>query len=787
MFSRRSLALLALSAFASVGVSEAQDATTIRVTPRVLHSGVKRFGINLSGQTFYDSGQMARNLIQRNPGFEGETWQTILRCKHFGQSSCSDENPYTVWPDHFLDGAWVQVLSGPAAGAISRVTDSHAATPPLGYSLAFNTLDREPQDNDFLLVRADKPGDPTAGWWTSFACGATAVAERGDLPPGSASHQAVRVNAAGACGHAELASYFDTLETHSFVHLHGTYTLSFRAKAAGGANTLRLALDRLDTHHGAAHFFEKSIPLTPAWHLYTFSFRADDKPGALGSVRLQFVLDNSSALLDDVSLTPARTPGNPTAFRDEVVSALREAHPGILRFMDNGSNFGASLDDLLAPSFSRRRTGYSTQDKTHEDIAYSVPEVLELAQAIGAEPWISLPAGFSPWEMQGLIEFLSAPASTRYGGRRAALGHAKPWTDAFPVIHLELGNEQWNSMSFSGAALHDPTAYGQRIASVYRAARTSPYFHPQRFDLIAGSWFAVPWWTEQEARAANGQADSFSVAPYLFSEFNDAASRESIFGSMFAQPSEWDTSGGGLAQQRAALEKAAHGKRLNVYEVNLGTATGSPNITQQQIDQTVPSLGGGLAVADHMLLMLREQGITDQCFFALPEYANGFTSRGGPKRNTPLWGGVVDMGGATNLRRPGFLALSAINRALLGNMVATESTGANPTWHQPASTNDKIAAGDIPLLQSFAFADGAKHSLVVFNLSRDRALPVHLAGIVANRNGVQVTTLTADHIEDSNENGEHVKLRDTAEKSIDAAATLPLSPFSMTVFSWTQP
>ncbi|MFC6646328.1 hypothetical protein ACFQBQ_12180 [Granulicella cerasi] len=56
---------------ASVAALPAQ--TTVTVTPRVLHRGVKRFGINLSGQTFYDSGQMARNLIQRNPGFEGET------------------------------------------------------------------------------------------------------------------------------------------------------------------------------------------------------------------------------------------------------------------------------------------------------------------------------------------------------------------------------------------------------------------------------------------------------------------------------------------------------------------------------------------------------------------------------------------------------------------------------------------------------------------------------------------------------------------------------------------
>ena len=55
--------------------------TTITLGPEILPQQVKRLGINLSGQSFYDSGQMLRNLVFRNPGFEGETWQSILRCK----------------------------------------------------------------------------------------------------------------------------------------------------------------------------------------------------------------------------------------------------------------------------------------------------------------------------------------------------------------------------------------------------------------------------------------------------------------------------------------------------------------------------------------------------------------------------------------------------------------------------------------------------------------------------------------------------------------------------------
>ena len=104
---------------AAAGQTQPAEAgpTTITIRPEVLHTGVKRLGINLSGQTFYDSGQMLRNLAFRNPGFEGETWQSILHCKSVTAASCTDENQYAQWPDGFLNGARYEVLSGPTRGA----------------------------------------------------------------------------------------------------------------------------------------------------------------------------------------------------------------------------------------------------------------------------------------------------------------------------------------------------------------------------------------------------------------------------------------------------------------------------------------------------------------------------------------------------------------------------------------------------------------------------------------------------------------------------------------------
>jgi alpha-L-arabinofuranosidase len=49
-----------------------------------------------------------------------------------------------------------------------------------------------------------------------------------------------------------------------------------------------------------------------------------------------------------------------------------------------------------------------------------------------------------------LLNIYPDRASSPYGAKRAALGQAEPWTSIFSVIHLELGNEEWNAGVFAG-------------------------------------------------------------------------------------------------------------------------------------------------------------------------------------------------------------------------------------------------------------------------------------------------------------------------------------------------
>ncbi len=743
----------------------------IRIGPGVLRGDAKRLGINLSGQTFYDSGQMLRNLTFRNPGFEGETWQTILHCKGVTATSCTDENPYAVWKDGFLEGGTFAVISGKAAGAGGQVLRSAAAAGDRGATVQFGNAVAGLAAGDFVLVRVAKPGGAEAGYWTDLQGGARVGTEYKDLAAGSPGRQALRVEAAGAGQTAGVSSYFDSFAGRSFVQLRGRYTLSFRAKALAGRPSVGVRVQRLDTVHGLHVFLDKQVGLSEKWQDFRYEFAGAEDGSAVGTVGLTFTFAGTAALLDDVSLVEAAGPGNPTAFRDAVVEALRTLKPGVLRYMDNGTDFGSSLDNLLAVPGARVRAGASTQETLHEEVPLGLHEFLVLCAAVGADPWFTMPAGTSPEEAVHLAEYLGGDAGTVYGAKRVALGQRAAWTTVFRKIHLELGNEQWNARSFAGATINDPTAYGQRADAVYRAPP------PGVFDLILGSWATVPWWTEQEMRSA-GAESTVAVAPYLFSEFNDARAIEAVYGPMFAEPEMVNGRAGGYMAETARKVKAS-GKGLAVYETNLGTMSGTA--TQGDLDRTVPSLGAGLAVVDHMLLMLRELGVTTQCLFALPEYQNGFTSTNGAKETVPLWGAVVDMGGASNGRRPQYLAMELANEAILPTMLATTVDGAPLTWNQGLSTNGKVQLAGAHLLQSFAFADGDRRSLIVLNLSREKAITVGFTG--GPEGEVEESVLAGPDITAGNEAGERVAIRRRKIQRFEGAG-YSLPAHSMTVLRW---
>ena len=515
----------------------------------------------------------------------------------------------------------------------------------------------------------------------------TLEAERADLPPGTPGKQALRMEAAAPGATAQVNSYFDTTDGQTFVRLRGRYRLSFRAKALSGAKTLHVDVGRLA---GGLHpYLNKDVPLTTAWANYDEEFTANESDLPAGSVQVSLNATGSSLLLDDVSLE--QTGGdaaNHTIFRDEVVNALKQLHPGVLRSMQSYQGLGSTVNNMLADRLAMQRSAYHTWYDRVEDIPIGIPDFLELCQEIGAEPWIVAPTAMSLDEAKELAEFLAGGAETHGGAIRLARGRREPWTQAFRTIHIELGNEPWNN-SFAGEAIEEPTAYGRRANAVFTAIRGAAGRDAGRFDLVVGAQAA---WAGRNAAilAAAPQANSLAIAPYLMSGITQWGNDDQLYGPLLAQPEQMSREG--IVEAAVA---SASGRHLAVYEVNMGTVENST--PQDVLYRFIPSEAAGLAITGHMLRMMRDHGIRDQMFFTLAQ--NQFRRPDG--KIARMWGAVVAMG-ANERRRPQFVAESLANRVIRGNLMHIDVSGENPTHDQPPG-NDNVHLNGVHDIDSMPF------------------------------------------------------------------------------------
>jgi hypothetical protein len=748
-------------AFAGIG----SRATHLKVTSQVILPGVTRLGINLGEQNYYDSGQMVRNLLYRNPGFEGMAYQSILHCLGGGPSNCTDTRHSFEWPAGFWDGGKFEVLDGAAAGRRGSVKASGPSGG--GYGLTLAGTGSAIGAGDWLAVSKEFPGDPAAGWWPNLKGGAQLEAERRDLSSGTQGRQALRIEAANPGQSVDLKSYFDTMEGFTFVRLRGRFRLSFKAKGLTGTRTLHVHVARLVA--GKLDYLERDFQLTSSWADYAAEFTAYEAAGPNGPVEAGFSVAGGSMLLDDVDLE--QTGGdatNRTAFRDEVVQTLRELRPGVLRLMSSHAQLGSTVDNLLSPPMARQRSGFSTWLTTMEDIPVGIPEFLELCQEVGAEPWIVMPTATSREGARKLTEYLAGAPTTPGGEMRAAAGRREPWTQAFRTIHVELGNETWNGI-FQGETMEDPAAYGRRANQVFAALRAAAGSDAGQFDLVVGGQAANPGRSGDVVAAASG-ANTLAIAPYLMDSVTRWGNDDELYGPLMAQAEQMSREG--LVK---ASQAVAGGRQLAVYEVNLHTTEGTA--TQAVLDRLTPSAAAGVAVSGHMLRMMREHGVRDQMLFSLPQFrfkrADGTLVR--------LWGTVVEMG-QNGRSRPQLLAASLANRVIRGNLMKVDVSGEDPTHDEPLG-NDGVRLKGAHEIDAYAFQEGKWHGLIVFNygLHQARTLSLEAPGLKANPN-VNLWRLVSPGPGANNES----EMQVTVNAERFGGTDLELAPCSMAVLDWSE-
>ena len=458
----------------------------------------------------------------------------------------------------------------------------------------------------------------------------------------------------------------------------------------------------------------------------------------------------SGVELEDAFQRQSKSRGlNPVVFREELVGALKELHPGTIRmeFPDLGQQ--------LAGKFSV--SGAAASEKSVSGSGYGLGEFLQLCAEAGSDPWLRIPSGTTPGEMRELVEYLSGTGSDAWSAARIGGGQSEPWTEVFGRIHVELGNESGSGVTASERM--EAGVYAERANGDFGAARQTAGFRGSKFDLmLSGAGVSAEW-----AYAVLGQSreqDSVAIAADL--PWRGAgASQAELYGALLAEPEAMDSTGGLVSREVTSLigvsSAAARGTSVNVGRSQLSLAA-------EGSEQLAQSWGAGLAQAEHLLQMMA-MGVRYQNGVVLTE--NSLHCVGGSQ--------------AVNCRSSQFLTEALANGVIGGTMLQTVQTGANPSWSQVLSGE----AVQAHALQSFAFAEGGKVSLVVFNLSRTAELPVTFSGRNVPAGDVQMAQIAPREITDSNESGAELRPSTQTLSASDISGGLSLPPFSMTLLRWT--
>ena len=182
----------------------------------------------------------------------------------------------------------------------------------------------------------------------------------------------------------------------------------------------------------------------------------------------------------------------------------------------------------------------------------------------------------------------------------------------------------------------------------------------------------------------------------------------------------------------------------------------------------------------HMLVYLRDLGVKDQAAFCAHGFSTDWMVATGDW--VRIWGLLRDLE-ATGRKRPTWLGLEIVNKAVQGNMLTTVQGGANPGWHQ-MPFNGVLNEIDVSYVQSFAFRDGDNYSVILFNLSLDESQPVRLDLPAQPNSQATRYELTSASIHDDNEDAENVSIQTWQLTDFANGYELTLPPHSVNAITW---
>lgn len=778
---RKLLSRSFLPIFLLLSQSLAAQVTTVKVTDSVLVENVRRLGINVGSRSQWGAAQFLKNLIS-NPGFEAGVYSSVVLADNGGTASdfrmafwdpAWNNDQYGVgWPEDFWNGAEYEIVWGNARGRSGHVTDfSHSGGANV---FSLDGSGAAPERLSVMLLRRDNvPG----------LNGNTTAVDATTTRPGSPGRQSLHLENGGYT----YRFYMDSMwrdgdrTAGKLLVIEGNYYCSLWAKGASEGDELRVRFFR--EHEGV--FLDERIPLTTQWQRIERRFTV---PTGADPVRaytdqeyhpiLGFILEASSSgaqvWVDDVELYSTDNE-NPTVFTDSFVDRLLELRPGVLRYW--GGQLGATLDDQLAEPFARRTNGYSPRTRNAGSWPYSLHEFLELCAHVGADPWYIMPPTFSQSEIEGLVEYLAAPAQegNPQAMLRAELGRPQPWTQAFERMHIEYGNELWGAASggdpFMGASVSGGVRLGSIASDRFDLLQAAPHFDGGVMKLVIGGQAGYAG-RQQEIVQNSSAHDAVALAPY-FGVLDAWSSDADIFGPLLAMPF-YEVASGRMRESRGYLDAGA-GTEMSIYEVNFHTTHGNAPIDIR--NDFLTGMGGGLALPLTMLVYQRDLAARDQCAFSSLQYS--FRLESGDMAR--LWGMLRDVE-ATRRKRPTWLGVEVVNKAVMGSALRTEQSGDNPTWMQSA-VNGIGEEMRVQEVQSFAFAEGPMRGVVLFNLNLEtpRRVRLEFDGLPG---GAFQYLLSAESIHDDNEDSTTIVIDSALVFEFQSGNEFTLPPHSVTALRW---
>lgn len=769
-----------------------QTATTLTISNTPLMTGIHRIGLNLDEPAEFGQQQILKSLNYVNGGFMPSTyWRVSSACLTGGTNDTTHWYMAAIggsvgYPPNFWVGATYTAYSAEIPGILGtglvtastgNISTGDQLTLGTPLSAVCNTSNAT--GPDFIIVDwAAAPASMTTPqdiFSTNICSGATFTT---DLSPLSTNTTYTLRMPAGCTlqmgidqGQLNSTNTNATLagQRPGWININGTgYVATRQEKCPVSACTVSIGLARQGG--GATYVSTTDTPTVNTspgvgWQTFTNTFNGTET-AAGGTLLYTFTCNTAPCQLDVLDVVePSTLAGNTTPFRDSVVRTLQGMHLGSLRMM-GGAWWGSDVPDGWATVGNRRWSNFVNQDAEAFQPGYGYDDFLQLCNLIGAEPFITLGNLATSTDVATMVTTLNT----------------RGWTAIFKAkgqkIHLEMGNELWNSGTSGGQLWGgEGSIYGVVVANDVIAAKAASGYDSSVIDLVAsgffnsgygsgtGSWAGV---IAQTTTALGGKPDTLDSGPYqmgFIETFATSGADVSPTGdpwpSMFAQVSNFNTTQTSSASMKSNQTFAvANGMNQAVYEYNTATQQGTGSITQLQLNEIARSVGAAHAVIQNGILMQRDSRVPGPLnIFSWAGNANGYFAGSGLV--FPGWGiiraaqcGPGQLGSCTEVGAPQAIELGVVNAAMgtNSNLLTTSQSGTS-TYSYAGGQSIIVANAAVLYVQCAAYGNGASsYTVLCWNSNPSVANTVNLSGITPTGTVTETLFGNLNTITDNNEN-----------------------------------